>query len=90
MTSEREVTFKSGPLTLAGTLRLPGADGQWPAVLLVPGSGRIDRNENAAKLRINAFYDLAVYLAGQGIASLRYDKRGDGRQRGRFLGRGLV
>jgi pimeloyl-ACP methyl ester carboxylesterase len=89
MTTEREVTFKSGSLTLAGTLRLPGAGGPWPAVLLVPGSGRIDRDENAAKLRINAFHDLAVHLAGQGIASLRYDKRGMGASAGSYWDAGL-
>ena len=89
MTTEREVSFKSGPLTLAGTLRLPSAGGPWPSVLLVPGSGRIARDENAAKLRINAFRDIAVHLAAQGIASLRYDKRGMGASEGSFWDAGL-
>jgi len=84
MTIEREVIFASGSLHLAGTLRLPATDGKWPAVLLVPGSGQVDRNENAAKLRINAFHDIAVHLSEQGIATLRYDKRGVGASEGNF------
>ena len=84
MTIERDVIFASGSLHLAGTLRLPAADGQWPAVLLVPGSGQVDRNENASKLHINAFHDIAVHLSEQGIATLRYDKRGVGASEGNF------
>lgn len=84
MTIERDVKFASGFLHLAGTLRLPAEDGQWPAVLLIPGSGQVDRNENATKLRINAFHDIAVHLSEQGIATLRYDKRGVGASDGNF------
>jgi len=84
MTIERDVIFASGSLHLAGTLQLPAADGQWPAVLLVPGSGQVDRNENASKLHINAFHDIAVHLSEQGIATLRYDKRGVGASEGNF------
>ncbi len=89
MTIERDVTFASGSLHLAGTLRLPASDGQWPAVLLIPGSGRVDRNENATKLRINAFRDIAVHLSEQGIATLRYDKRGVGASEGNFWDTGF-
>jgi pimeloyl-ACP methyl ester carboxylesterase len=89
MTIERDVIFASGSLHLAGTLRLPASDGQWPAVLLIPGSGRVDRNENATKLRINAFRDIAVHLSEQGIATLRYDKRGVGASEGNFWDTGF-
>ncbi len=89
MTIERDVTFASGSLHLAGTLRLPASDGQWPAVLLIPGSGRVDRNENATKLRINAFRDIAVHLSEQGTATLRYDKRGVGASEGNFWDTGF-
>jgi len=84
MTIERDVLFASGALNLAGTLRLPASDGSWPAVLLIPGSGQVDRNENAAKLRINAFHEIAVHLSAQGLATLRYDKRGVGGSEGDF------
>jgi len=89
MTIERDVIFVSGSLHLAGTLLLPASDGQWPAVLLIPGSGQVDRNENATKLHINAFRDIAAHLSEQGIATLRYDKRGVGASEGNFWETGL-
>ena len=81
---EQEVTFYAGPRTLCGTLTLPGSQGTCPGVLLIPGSGQVDRNENARKLAINAFRDIAAALADHGIASFRYDKRGVGASQGNF------
>jgi len=89
MTTERDVVIASGSLHLAGTLRLPDSDRRCPAVLLIPGSGQVDRNENAAKLPINAFRDIAVHLSEQGIATLRYDKRGVGASEGDFYETGF-
>lgn len=89
MTTEREVLFASGSFHLAGTLRLPASGGPCPAVLLIPGSGQVDRNENAAKLPINAFSDIAVHLSEQGVATLRYDKRGVGASEGNFWDTGF-
>jgi uncharacterized protein len=65
-------------LALAGTLALPAGPGPHPAVLLLPGSGRLDRESNAGQLRMNLGRPLAAALARQGIASLRYDRRGVG------------
>ena len=84
MAIEREVIFESGSVHLAGTLMLPDSEGRSPGVVLIPGSGPIDRNENSKKISINAFRDIANYLAGEGIASLRYDKRGMGESEGDF------
>jgi pimeloyl-ACP methyl ester carboxylesterase len=86
---EREVTFQSGSLCLAGTLMLPGADGRFPVVLLLPGSGPLDRNENAKIIAINALREIAVHLAGQGIATFRYDKRGVGASQGDYFRTGF-
>ncbi len=51
-----------------------------PVVLLLSGSGPTDRNGNSPMLpgKNNSLQMLAEGLAGNGIASLRYDKRGVG------------
>ncbi|MFH1190438.1 MAG: alpha/beta fold hydrolase [Candidatus Omnitrophota bacterium] len=68
----KDILFKSKGAELAGTLAYPLKEGRYPAVLLVPGAGPQDRNYQGL------FAGLADYLARNGIASLRYDKRGAG------------
>jgi uncharacterized protein len=65
---------------LSGTLELPTGEGPWPGVLLIAGSGPTDRDGNSALLPgpIDNLKRLAQQLAGRGVASLRYDKRGIG------------
>lgn len=63
--------------TLYGTLTLPGSDGPVPVVLMIAGSGPTDRDGNNPEGAHNdSLRLLARELAGRGIASLRYDKRG--------------
>src|SRR4051794_36546048 len=83
-TTEREVGFDgAGGVKLSATLSLPpGASerDRVPAVVLVAGSGPTDRNGNQPPLLwIGLLKQTADLLAGAGIASLRYDKRGVGR-----------
>lgn len=85
LSTEQTVKFTSSDVELVGTLTHPEGSGPFPAVLLLPGSGPIDRNGNHAALPMNAFLLFAEALAEQGVASLRYDKRGVGASRGRYL-----
>jgi hypothetical protein len=71
--TEQEVTVGAGKWALPGTLTLPRGDGQFPALVLVHGSGPNDRDETIGPNK--PFRDLAWGLASQGIAVLRYDKR---------------
>lgn len=70
---EREVTFGCPPFVLPGTLTLPEGSGPFPCVLLVHGSGANDRDETVGACK--PFRDIALGLAGKGIAVFRYDKR---------------
>jgi alpha/beta superfamily hydrolase len=81
---EREVSFHSGKYQIAGTISTPNTGNTSPAVLLIPGSGQVDRDENHNKLRLNVFHDIAGFLSDRGFASLRYDKRGVGASDGNF------
>jgi pimeloyl-ACP methyl ester carboxylesterase len=76
----REVPMRAGDL--AGTLTLPDAAGPFPAVLIASGSGPLDRDSNYKRIRFEVARQLASALAGAGLASLRYDKRGVGESPG--------
>lgn len=79
-----ETAFSSSGMVLQtaagsiyGTLVLPAGSGPFKVVVLIAGSGPTDREGNStAGVQCNAYKMLAEGLAGHGIASLRYDKRG--------------
>lgn len=79
---EEEVTFTNAKaqVTLAGTLTLPRGARPFPGAVLIGGSGPHDRDETIAGHK--PFLVLADYLTRQGIAVLRYDKRGVGKSTG--------
>jgi alpha-beta hydrolase superfamily lysophospholipase len=76
------VTFMSGADTIYGTLRLPATGGGklLPAAVILAGSGPTDRDGNSKLISgpVETLHNFADVLAGQGIASLRYDKLGTG------------
>ncbi len=63
---------------LKGTLLVPENLKNIPVVLIISGSGPTDRDGNNVMMKNNSLKYLAEDLAGNGIASLRYDKRGVG------------
>lgn len=71
-----DVTFPSGPITVAGTLTEPQGPGPFPAVVLVTGSGAQDRDETIADHK--PFLLLADRFTRAGFAVLRTDDRGVG------------
>jgi uncharacterized protein len=77
---EDDVTFVADRLTIHGTYRHPAAAAPGPAALLVSESGNTDRNgDNAVAGPVGNMRQLAEYLSGKGVASLRYDKVGTGK-----------
>ena len=78
--AEHELELPTPWGKLAGTLLLPDGDAACPAALLIAGSGPTDRDGNTPLLPapLDNIKQLAQALAGRGIASLRYDKRGIG------------
>ncbi len=80
----RNVTFEAAGLRLAGSFTEPDRAGPNPAVLLLAGSGQSDRDDNAPKLRIDVLHQIAEFLALNGFASLRFDKRGVGASEGNY------
>ncbi|RCH54340.1 hypothetical protein DJ568_13705 [Mucilaginibacter hurinus] len=82
--TETAYNLKTLSGNLSGSLVTPkNAGGKVPVVLIIPGSGPIDRNGNSDKLgkdtlKANTYALLANELGKKGIATLRYDKRGIG------------
>lgn len=69
-----EVSFGSPEFTIHGTLSVPDKDKKkYPVVILVGGSGPVDRDETIGANKI--FRDISQNLVKAGIAVLRYDKR---------------
>lgn len=82
---EEKASFKSSQdsIMLSGSFMLPQMwDEHTPCVIFVAGSGAQDRDETIFNHKI--FKVLAMHLAENGIASLRYDKRGVGKSEGDF------
>ena len=70
---------------LAGTITFPkGFDpnAQYPAVVLITGSGQQDRDETIG--RHKPFKEIANHLASEGMVVLRYDDRGAAESTGDF------
>jgi uncharacterized protein len=67
--------------TLYGTLTLPTGIDKADIVVIQPGSGPVDRDGNLPGHRNNSLRMLSTALAERGIASLRIDKRGIGKNR---------
>lgn len=81
---QKEVIFenKKAGIFLTGTLTVPEGDGQFPAVVLVSGSGPQDRDSELFGHK--PFVVIADHLSRNGIAVLRYDDRGVGTSTGDF------
>ena len=83
--NDEKLVMPANGFSLAGTLskptapRTPGT--RLPAVVLVPGSGPVDRDETVAG--ISVFAQMAGVLADAGFVVVRYDKRGVGQSGGR-------
>lgn len=81
---ESAVEIPGGKAPLHGTLTMPEGEAAVPAVLIIAGSGPTDRDGNSTipGVKPNSYKLLAEGLAAQGIASLRFDKRGVGQSAG--------
>jgi len=69
---EKEVCFGTN-YRICGFLTLPKGFKEYPAVVLVHGSGPHDRDETIGPNKV--FRDIAWGLSSRGVAVLRYDKR---------------
>ncbi|MGM0876000.1 MAG: alpha/beta hydrolase [Bacillota bacterium] len=89
---EESVGIKSD-VTLKGTLAIPNTNlDQYPAIIIINGSGRADREGNMQKpkLETNLYKELAHFLTNLGFITLRYDKRSVGESEGDLITTGMM
>jgi hypothetical protein len=78
--ASQEITLETTAGTLSVTLETPSGAGLFPVALIIAGSGPTDRDGNSlAGVKTDMYKLVAQGLAQNGIASLRYDKRGVGK-----------
>ena len=74
---------KSDNIKIRGTFTFPKSGGPFPSVILVPGSGRTNRNGTEDN-NLKPLYEIADFLTKNSMAVLRCDKRGVGESEGTF------
>ena len=75
---EEEITLETKTGDIKGSLLIPSVLEKTAVVLIIAGSGPTDRNGNNPMMTNNSLKMLAKELQKNGIASVRYDKRGIG------------
>jgi uncharacterized protein len=73
---EAPIVLETKTGTIKGTIIVADTTKKTPIVIVIAGSGPTDRNGNNPMMVNNSLKMLAEGLAEQGIASLRFDKRG--------------
>ncbi|WP_318614719.1 alpha/beta hydrolase family protein [Sporosarcina sp. YIM B06819] len=70
--------------TMDGLLEMPQGEGPFPLMVIIAGSGPTDHDGNSQLLpgKNNSLKMIAEGLAAEGVASIRYDKRGIGKNMG--------
>lgn len=73
---ETGITLQTSTGEIFGTLTIPGRPDRIPVALIISGSGPTDRDGKNPMMKNNSLKILATELSKNGIATLRYDKRG--------------
>lgn len=73
---ETGITLQTSTGEIFGTLTIPGRPDRIPVALIISGPGPTDRDGNNPMMKNNSLKILATELSKNGIATLRYDKRG--------------
>lgn len=79
--TEETIELNTSSGTIEGTLLIPSNGDTFPLAVILSGSGPTDRDGNNPMMKNNSLKMLATELQKNGIASLRYDKRGVGKSK---------
>ncbi len=84
---EKNIILTTPTGDIHGVLLMPDVEQPCPLVIIIAGSGPTDMDGNTlgSELQNNSLKMLAEGLAAEGIASLRYDKRGIGKSQAAMM-----
>ena len=85
--SEERVNIE-GKVRLGATVTRNGSD-RSPAIVLIMGTGKLDRDGNGTGFKMNLYKNMADIFAEHGYVVVRYDKRGTHGSGGDFNSAGL-
>ena len=85
---EKKVTIK-GSVSIGATVSYPDDGGKYPAIVLIMGTGKTDRDGNEKGFRTDLYKNFAEMFAECGFVSVRYDKRGTHQTEGNYNTAGL-
>ncbi len=85
---EIKISIK-GNVTIGATISCPDADKKYPAIVLIMGTGKTDRDGNEKNFKTDLYKNLANMFTEFGFVSVRYDKRGTYQTEGNYNTAGL-
>ncbi len=86
--NEKKVSIK-GKVSIGATVLYPDEKKQYPAVGLIMGTGKTDRDGNEKSFKTDLYKNLANMFAEFGFVCVRYDKRGTFETEGDYNTAGL-
>ena len=86
--TEEEVMIQ-GNVSIAATLTYTDKDSKKPAIVIIMGTGKLDRDGNSLGMKMDIYKNMAKMFAEDGLVAVRYDKRGTHKSGGDFRTAGL-
>ena len=85
---ENSITIK-GSVSIGATVSYPDDSKKYPAIVLIMGTGKTDRDGNEKGFKTDIYRNFAKMFAEFGFVAIRYDKRGTYQTEGNYNTAGL-
>ena len=79
----------NGEINIGATISYPDKNKKYPLVILIAGTGSLDRDGNALGFKTNLYKDLSDMFVSMSCVCIRYDKRGTYESKTKSLNFGL-
>lgn len=79
-----------GDLSIGATISYTDKNKRVPAIVIIMGTGKTDRDGNTKSFKTDFYKNLATELTNMGFVTIRYDKRGTFETEGSYNKAGLI